>query len=88
VRPSLCPPRKKSPQVPSTLPPKKPVVTSCTYRSDAKYRATLIIAPANISVLNGVFAWFIVPSNALGRFKFITLMYWTLQNLKDSENKQ
>jgi hypothetical protein len=28
----------------------------------------LIIAPANISVLNDVFAWFIVPLIALGRF--------------------
>jgi hypothetical protein len=28
----------------------------------------LIIAPANVSVLNGVFAWFIVHLIALGRF--------------------
>jgi hypothetical protein len=28
----------------------------------------LIIAPANISVLNDVFAWFIVPLIAVGRF--------------------
>jgi hypothetical protein len=38
------------------------------YRSGAKYRTTLIIAPANISVLNDVFAWFIVPLIAVGHF--------------------
>jgi hypothetical protein len=48
----------------------------------------LVIAPANVSVLNGVFAWFIVPLIAVGRFQFVAPMYWTLQNLKDSENKQ
>jgi hypothetical protein len=48
----------------------------------------LIIGPANISVLNDVFAWFIVPFIAVGRFYFIPLMYWTLRNLKDRENKQ
>jgi hypothetical protein len=41
---------------------------SPTYRSGAKYETTLIIAPGNISVLNDVFAWFIVPSIAVGRF--------------------
>jgi hypothetical protein len=40
------------------------------------------------SVLNDVFARFIVPLSAVGRFLFIHPMYWTLQNLKDSENKQ
>jgi hypothetical protein len=44
-----------------------------------------ITAPAHISVLNDVFAWFLVPSIAVGRFCFIPLVYWTLQNLKDSE---
>jgi hypothetical protein len=34
------------------------------------------------------FAWFIVPLIAVGRFKLIILMYWTLQNLKVSENEQ
>jgi hypothetical protein len=48
----------------------------------------LIIAPANISVLKDIFAWFIVPFIAVGRFQFIPPMYWTLQNLKDRENKQ
>jgi hypothetical protein len=58
------------------------------YRSSAKYGTTLIIAPASISVLNVFFfAWLMVPLLAVGRFKFITLMYWTLQNLKGSENK-
>jgi hypothetical protein len=47
-----------------------------------------MIAQENISVLNDVFAWFIVPLVAVGLFWFITPMYWTLQNLKDSENKQ
>jgi hypothetical protein len=31
-------------------------------------QVTLIIVPANISMLNDVFAWFIVPLNAVGRF--------------------
>jgi hypothetical protein len=35
-----------------------------------------------------LFAWFIVALIAVGSFQFITPMYWTLQNLKDSENKQ
>jgi hypothetical protein len=39
-------------------------------------------------VLNDVFAWCIVHLIAVGRFQFILPMYWTLQNLKDSENKQ
>jgi hypothetical protein len=39
-----------------------------TYPSGAKYRATLIVAPANISVLNDVFAWCIVPLIAVGCF--------------------
>jgi hypothetical protein len=40
------------------------------YRSGAKNCTTLIIAPANISELNDAFAfaWFIVPSFAVGRF--------------------
>jgi hypothetical protein len=38
------------------------------YRSGAKHGTTLIIAPANISVLNDVCAWFIVPWIAVGRF--------------------
>jgi hypothetical protein len=37
-------------------------------RNGAKYWTTLIIAPANISVLNDVFAWFSVPLIAVGRF--------------------
>jgi hypothetical protein len=48
------------------------------YRSGAKYWTTLIVAPANISVLNDVFAQFIVPLIAIGRFSFIPPMYWTL----------
>jgi hypothetical protein len=38
------------------------------HRSCAKYCTTLIIAPANISVLNDLFACFIVPLIAVGRF--------------------
>jgi hypothetical protein len=38
------------------------------YRSGAKYSTTLRIAPAKISVLNDVFAWFIVPLIAVGHF--------------------
>jgi hypothetical protein len=38
------------------------------YGSSAKYRAPLIIAPANISLLNDGFARFIVPFIAVGRF--------------------
>jgi hypothetical protein len=34
------------------------------------------------------FARFIVPLIAVGRFYFIAPLYWTLQNLKDSEHKQ
>jgi hypothetical protein len=34
----------------------------------------LIIAPANISLLNDVYAWFIVPLIADGRFLFIPPM--------------
>jgi dihydroneopterin aldolase len=41
-----------------------------------------------MSVLTYVFAWFIVPLIAVGRFYFSLRMYWTLQNLEDSENKQ
>jgi hypothetical protein len=37
------------------------------HRSGAKYRTTPIFAPANISVLNDAFAWFIVPLIAVGR---------------------
>jgi hypothetical protein len=48
----------------------------------------LIIAPAHISLLNDVFAWFIVPSIAAGRFYFIPPMYWALQNFKERESKQ
>jgi hypothetical protein len=59
---------------------------SLDYRSSAKYLTTLIIAPANISVLNHVIPWFIVPLIAVERFSCISPMYWTLQNL--SENKQ
>jgi hypothetical protein len=36
-------------------------MTMTEYRSGAKYRTTLIIAPAHISLLNDVFARFIVP---------------------------
>jgi hypothetical protein len=36
-------------------------VSHMLYRSGPTYRTTLIIAPAHISVLNDVFAWFIVP---------------------------
>jgi hypothetical protein len=38
------------------------------YRTGAKYQATLIIAPAHISVLNDGFAWFILPTITVGRF--------------------
>jgi hypothetical protein len=38
------------------------------YRSGAKYYTTLIIAPANISVLNDLYACFIVHLIAVGRF--------------------
>jgi hypothetical protein len=38
------------------------------YRSGAKYRTMLIIAPASTPVLNDVLAWFIVPSIEVGRF--------------------
>jgi hypothetical protein len=38
------------------------------YCGGAKYRSTLTIAPANMSVLNDVFAWFSVPFIAVGRF--------------------
>jgi hypothetical protein len=58
------------------------------YLSGANYLTTLIISPAHISVLNDVFAWVIVPLIAVGCFYFIPPMYWTLQKLKDSENKQ
>jgi hypothetical protein len=37
-----------------------------TYRSGAKYLTMLIVAPANISLLNDVFARFIVPLIAVG----------------------
>jgi hypothetical protein len=40
----------------------------CVYRSSAKDRTTPIVSPANISVLNDVFAWFMVPLIASGRF--------------------
>jgi hypothetical protein len=43
-------------------------LSTTAYRSGAKYLTTLIIAPAHISVLNGVFACFIVPLIAVGRF--------------------
>jgi hypothetical protein len=58
------------------------------YRGRAKHRTTLIIAPANIFVLDDVFAWFIVPLIAVGVLQFVPPMYWTLRNLNDSENKQ
>jgi hypothetical protein len=58
------------------------------YCSGSKYQIMRTIALAHISVLNDVFAWFIVPLNAVGRFQFIPPMYWTIENLKDSENKQ
>jgi hypothetical protein len=45
-----------------------PARMQSSYRSGAKYSTTLIIAPANMSVLNNVFAWFIVPLIAVGRF--------------------
>jgi hypothetical protein len=38
------------------------------YHSSAKWCTTLSIAPAIISVLNDVLAWFIVPLIAVGRF--------------------
>jgi hypothetical protein len=62
--------------------------SAMAYRNGAKYWTTLIIAPANISVLNDAFAWFSVPLIAVGCFWFIPPTYWTLQNLKDSESKQ
>jgi hypothetical protein len=43
-------------------------VPQLVYRSGAKYCTTLVIAPANISEQNDVFAWFIVPLIAIGRF--------------------
>jgi hypothetical protein len=59
------------------------------YRSGAKYLTMPISAPAHSSVLNDVFAEVIVPLIAVGRFKLITLVKFTLQNLKDSViNKQ
>jgi hypothetical protein len=51
------------------------------YRSGAKYCTTLIIGPANISVLKDLFACFIVPLIAVGRFEFIPPMFWTFHNL-------
>jgi hypothetical protein len=51
--------------------PHKPHVlrdACATYSSGAKYWITLIIAPADISVLNDVFAWFIVPLIGVRRF--------------------
>jgi hypothetical protein len=50
-------------------------VPHTSYLSGATYWTTLSIAPANISLLNDVFAWFIVPLTAAGRFQVITLMY-------------
>jgi hypothetical protein len=38
------------------------------YGSGAKYQTKLIVASANISVLNDDFAWFNVPLIAVGRF--------------------
>jgi hypothetical protein len=37
-------------------------------RSGAKYCSLVISAPANVSVLNDVFTWFIVPFVAVGCF--------------------
>jgi hypothetical protein len=51
------------------------------------YGTTLIIAPANISVLNDIFARFIVPLIAVERVQFIPPVYCALQDLKDSEKK-
>jgi hypothetical protein len=42
-------------------------LTRTAYRSGANYLTTLIIAPANISVLNDVFSWFNLPLIAVGR---------------------
>jgi hypothetical protein len=38
------------------------------YRSGAQHGTILFIAPSNVSVPNDVFAWFIVPWIAVGRF--------------------
>jgi hypothetical protein len=43
-------------------------VTVLAYRSGAKYGTTRVIVQANISVLNNIFAWFIVPLIAVGCF--------------------
>jgi hypothetical protein len=38
------------------------------FRNGPEYGTTLLIAPANISVLTDVFAWFIVPLISIRRF--------------------
>jgi hypothetical protein len=45
-----------------------PCQSQISYCSRAKYLTMLIVAPANIHLLNNVFAWFIVPFIAVGRF--------------------
>jgi hypothetical protein len=40
----------------------------CSYLSGAKYLTTLVIAPANISLLNGVCVLLFVPLIAVARF--------------------
>jgi hypothetical protein len=43
-----------------------PAIKALVSRSGTKHGTTLITAPANISLLNDVFAWFIVPLIAVG----------------------
>jgi hypothetical protein len=35
-----------------------------------------------------MFLWLMVPLFAVGRFQLMALLYWTLQDLKDSKSKQ
>jgi hypothetical protein len=67
---------------------KLPRELDMSYREGAEDCTASIVAPAHISLLNAVFARFIVPLIAAGRFWFIPPVYWTLQDLKDSVNKQ
>jgi hypothetical protein len=47
-----------------------------------------MIAPANASELNDVFAQLLVPVLRFGSSWFNIPMYWALQNLRESEHKQ
>jgi hypothetical protein len=59
--------------------------SGCTKCSLSK---VVCFVASSTTLLNNVFAWFIVPVIAVGRVQFITPMYWTLQNLEGSEHKQ